>query len=107
LESNIDAYIKSLRQSGYLSSAHRTSFVVYDILHNRKVASINEDEKLMAASTVKIFVMLAYFDQVKEGRMKHTDVNRALLRRMIQSSDNAATNILMNKLRGPRRIERL
>lgn len=107
LEANMEAYVKDLRKRGFLSKTDETSFVVYDIDHDRKVASINEDEKMMSASTIKVFVMLAYFDRLGDGMIRHTAENRRLLRAMIQYSSNAATNRLMGKLGGPKAVEKL
>lgn len=107
LEVRIDAYVKSLKKSGYLSSTDKTSFVVYDIGQDKKVASINEDRKVMAASTIKIFVMLAYFDRVKAGKIKYTSGDKILLAAMVQKSSNSATNALIRKLGGPRKVEKI
>ncbi|MBI2655994.1 serine hydrolase [Candidatus Woesearchaeota archaeon] len=71
LESRIDAYVKARRRSGYLSNTDQFSITVYDIEHDRKLVSINEDTRRMAASTIKNFVMLAVFDQIDEGRISY------------------------------------
>ncbi|HIE29479.1 TPA: hypothetical protein EYP66_19595 [Candidatus Poribacteria bacterium] len=107
LEADIDRYIKRLRQRGVLKKTERTSFVVYDISKQKKVVSINEDEPRMAASLIKNFVMLAYFHQVKRNRLKHTDINRMHLRRMIQWSSNPSTNYFIRLLKGPRNVTRI
>lgn len=107
LETHIDAYIKDLRKQGYLSGSDETSFVVYDIDHDRKVASINQDQRVMAASTIKVFVMLAYFDQIEAGKIREQHEDDSLLRKMVQKSSNSATNKLLKKIGGPRRVERI
>src|SRR3989338_3183262 len=55
LEAKESAYIASIRRRGTLAPTDDTSFVVYDIDHERKLVSINEDRKMMAASMIKIF----------------------------------------------------
>ncbi|MFQ6041516.1 MAG: serine hydrolase [Candidatus Poribacteria bacterium] len=107
LEADIDRYIKRLRRRGILSKTDRTSFVVYDISMQKKMASINEDEPIMAASLIKNFVMLAYFHQVKHNRLRHTSLNRLHLRRMIQRSSNPSTNYFIRLLGGPRNVTRI
>jgi beta-lactamase class A len=98
LEADIDRYIKKLRKRGILLKTDRTSFVVFDISKQKKVVSINQDEPMMAASLIKNFVMLAYFHQVKRNRLRHTNLNRMHLRRMIQKSSNPSTNYFLRLL---------
>jgi beta-lactamase class A len=107
LETDIDRYIKRLRQRRVLSYTDATSFVVYDINKQKKVVSINEDRPMMAASLIKNFIMLAYFHQVKHKKLQHTNQNRVHLRRMIQKSYNSSTNYFIRLLGGPRQVNRL
>lgn len=107
LEASVDRYIKGLRFKGVLSSTDRTSFVVYDVTQQKKVVSINEDQKMMAASLIKNFIMLAYFHEVKHKRLEHTPKNRQQLRQMIQRSANTSTNYFIRLLGGPRGVERI
>ncbi len=71
LENRIDAYVKARKRSGYLSNTDKVSITVYDIEHDRKIVSINEDVRRMAASTIKDFIMLAVFDQIDRGRISY------------------------------------
>ncbi len=114
LEAKIDSYIKELKRTGYLSSTDDTSFVVYDIDHNRKLASINEDQAMIAASTQKVYPMLAFEHQVNEGKLWQTPLDSWRLRRSIQASDNSATNAIMRRVakslgmqedRGPQAVQ--
>lgn len=107
LETDIDRYIKRLRQRRVLSYTDATSFVVYDINKQKKVVSINEDRPMMAASLIKNFIMLAYFHQVQHKKLQHTNQNRVHLRRMIQKSYNSSTNYFIRLLGGPRQVNRL
>jgi len=107
LEADIEHYIKRLRRSGKLTPTDRTSFVVYDISMQKKVTSINEDQRMMAASIIKNFVMLAYFHEVKHNRLQHTNKNRRHLRKMIQNSSNSSTNYFIRLLGGPSKVTQI
>lgn len=106
LEENIDTLVKQFRPRKGLTYSDRTSFVVYDISRNKKLVSINEDTQMMAASLIKNFVMLAYFHEVKHGRLKHTDTNRIHLKNMIKVSSNRSTNHFIKLIGGPRTVNR-
>ncbi|MCE2401706.1 serine hydrolase [Candidatus Poribacteria bacterium] len=106
LEQNIDGFVKQFRRKGPLASTDRTSFVVYDISTGKKLVSINEDTPRMAASLIKNFVMLAYFHEVKQKRLLHTDKNRYHLKRMIQASSNTSTNYFIRLIGGPYAVNR-
>ena len=107
LEAGIDRFIKSNRYRRRLASTDRTSFVVYDISKGKKVVSINEDQPMMAASLIKNFVMLVYFHEVRQGRLRHTNQNRIHLKNMIQRSYNTSTNYFIRLLGGPNRVNQL
>ncbi len=107
LEADIDQYIKQLRESQTLAPTDRTSFVVYDISNRKKIVSINEDHPRIAASLIKVFVMLAYFHQVEQGAISHTELNRSHLRRMIQVSSNPSTNYFIKLLGGASNVNRI
>lgn len=107
LEAGIDRYIKSNRYRRRLASTDRTSFVVYDISKGKKVVSINEDQPMMAASFIKNFVMLVYFHEVRQGRLRHTNQNRRHLKNMIQRSYNSSTNYFIRLIGGPTRVNQL
>ncbi|MDE0315205.1 MAG: serine hydrolase [Candidatus Poribacteria bacterium] len=107
LEQTIDSLVKQFRPRKGLTYSDRTSFVVYDISRNKKLVSINEDRQMMAASLIKNFVMLAYFHEVKHGRLKYTDRSRYHLRKMIQVSSNVSTNYFINLIGGPSKVSRI
>ncbi len=107
LEQNIDDFVKRFRRSGPLASTDKTSFVVYDLSSGKKLVSINEEEKRMAASLIKNFVMLVYFHEVKNGRLTHTNKNRRHLRLMIKASSNVSTNYFINLVGGPSKANRI
>ncbi len=107
LEARMDAFIKEKRASGFLKQTDEISVTVYDITKNNKYASINEDKKRMAASTIKDFVMLAMFHQIKSQQINYTPRIKQLLENSIQHSSNIATNNLMKFLGGPSRIQNI
>ncbi len=106
LEKTIDALVKQFRPKKGLTYSDRTSFVVYDISRSKKLVSINEDTPRMAASLIKNFVMLAYFHEVKHGRLQHTNRNQRHLKNMIQFSSNSSTNYFIRLIGGPYAVNR-
>ena len=107
LESLIDERVKQLRREGLLASDERTAWFIYDFTTGEKLVEINADLELQAASLIKPFVALAYMHAVKDGRFAYDDQGRAVLQRMIQHSDNAATNWAMRRLGGPAAVRQL
>ncbi len=106
LEQKIDDFVKQYRRKGPLASTERTSFVIYDLTRKKKLVSINEDRQMMAASLIKNFVMLAYFHEVKHGRLTHTNTNRRHLEKMIRFSSNTSTNYFIKLIGGPYTVNR-
>ena len=107
LEQEIDGFIKQYRIQNKLTNTDKTSFVVYDLYHNKKLVSINEDTERTSASQIKNFVMLVYFHEVKQGRLLHTDTNRQHLKRMMGVSSNTSTNYFINLIGSPNKVNRI
>ncbi len=105
LEGQIDQYVKGLRSKGILRRDERTAWVVYDVSTGTKLASINETVSLQAASMIKPFVALAYFHEVQAGKISYTSTSRQKVERMIQVSDNEATNWVMRQVGGPAAVQ--
>lgn len=101
LEGQIDRYIKSLRSKGVIRPNERTAWVVYDFTSGKKLASINEGASLQAASMIKPFVALAFFHQVKAGKLVYGPTSRRHMEQMIQKSNNDSTNWVMRQVGGP------
>ncbi|WP_367295061.1 serine hydrolase [Levilactobacillus yonginensis] len=57
-----------------------------------------------SASTIKVFVMLTVFKRVQQHKLTLTAATKTDLKRMIHNSDNAATNRLIHKLGGFKRV---
>lgn len=107
LEQRIEAYISGLRKEGVIPWDEQTSWSVYDFTSNTKLVTINEDIPRQAASMVKPFVALAFLHKTRYGSFIYGPKSKNLLRRMIQHSDNAATNRVIDLLHGPRAVERI
>jgi len=101
LGGKIDGYIKSLRKQGGIRGDERTAWVVYDLTSGEKLAGINENASLQAASMIKPFLALAFFHQVEIGQIVYGPESRGKVERMIQKSDNDATNWVMRQTGGP------
>jgi len=107
LESKIDAYIKQLRRRGLIKTDELTSWSVYDLTDDIKLASINEDMLMDAASLVKPFIALSYFHEAALGRQHYTAAARRQMEDMIKNSDNDAANWFMRRMGGPAAVQRL
>jgi beta-lactamase class A len=70
---------------------------ITDATHPR-VAALNGDTMLYAASLPKICVMLGVFQKVAEGKMKIDEETHKQLLRMIRRSSNSDSTALMNKV---------
>ena len=101
LEVEIETYVKSLRRKGSVRGDERTAWVVYDITSNTKLASINENSPLQAASMIKPYLALAFFHQVKAGKLQYGPASRKHMELMIQKSSNTSTNWVMKQTGGP------
>ena len=61
-----------------------------------RVAQVNGDEMMYAASLPKIAVLLAAFERIREGKLKLNDETRDVMTRMIRySSNQAATEMIV------------
>lgn len=107
LEVLLEDRVKELRRRGRLAPDERTAWTVYDFTTGEQLVSINEDLKLQAASLIKPFVVLAYLHEVKAGTRVYDAAAAHRMERMIQHSDNSATNATMKELGGPAAVARL
>jgi len=76
------------------------SIVLVDITHlyYPKVAAINGDEMMYAASLPKIAILLGAFVQIERGKMVLDDQTRAACARMIRYSSNEDASIILNRV---------
>ncbi len=84
------------------------SVVLVDIskITEPKVAAVNGDVMMYAASLPKIAVLLAAFEHIAQGKMGLDAENQELLERMIRESSNAATTEMMHRV-GKQNIARV
>lgn len=101
VERSIEDLIDQMRQTGRISSDEMTGWMVYDLEEDKSLVDINADLDFQAASMIKPFVALAYFQQVKAGKLKYSPQARRYLEAMIQRSSNSATNWVMKQAGGP------
>ncbi len=101
LEHSIERYIGSLRSRGALRAHERTAWVVSDLTSGAKLASINANTPLQAASMIKPYVALAFFHKVAEGSLSYGPQSRRHMELMIQKSNNPSTNWIMRQTGGP------
>ncbi len=107
LEKSVRQLIRRLRAKGVIARDERTAWSVYDFTTGRKLVKINEDIPLQAASLIKPFFALAFFHQVRRGKLHYGRKSRRHMRRMIQHSNNASTNWIMKRIGGPYAIDKL
>jgi beta-lactamase class A len=107
LETAVTRYITHLRSTGKLAPDERTAWSVRDFTTGEHLVSINEDVQLQAASLVKPFFALAFFHQVKDGKLKYGRKSRRHMERMIQRSSNRSTNWIIRHVGGPDAVQRV
>ena len=78
----------------------RLAFVLIDItkIEEPRVAEVNGDVMMYAASLPKIAVLLAAFEQIAQGKMELDEETEHLLVQMIRHSSNAATTKMMHRV---------
>jgi len=78
----------------------KAAFVVVDItdMENPKVAGVNPDAMLYAASLPKIAILLGAFVQIELGEMTLNDETRTALTRMIRNSSNKDATAILNRV---------
>ncbi len=80
----------------------RLAVALVDIPKNKKkqprVAAVNGDRMMYAASLPKIAVLLAAFEKIAQHKMEYDDETRTLMEQMIRRSNNRSTTALMQKV---------
>ena len=101
LEGEVEQYVKSLRSKGAIQNNERTAWLVSDFTSGKKLVSINENQQLQAASMIKPYLALAFFHQVRAGKLIYGSTSRRHMELMIQRSNNSSTNWVMRQTGGP------
>ncbi len=107
VEQSIESYINGLRRNGKIAKDESTGWMVYDLASDKAIVDINADRVFQAASMIKPFIALAFFDQVKSGKYKYGPKSRRYMEAMIQRSSNSATNWVMRQVGGPASTARI
>ncbi len=91
-----------LRQLGLSQAAEqgRLAVALVDITDpdRPRMAQVNGDRMMYAASLPKIAILLGAFHQIETGRMRLDDETRALLTQMIRYSSNRAATEMLNRV---------
>ena len=74
-------------------------------LEEPRVASVNGDNMLYAASLPKIAILMGAFVEIEQGNMELDDETRASLTRMIRNSSNADATRMLNHVGKDRLLE--
>jgi beta-lactamase class A len=106
-EESIESYIDKLRRKGRISADESTGWMVYDLESDRSIVDINPDQGFQAASMIKPFVALAFFEEAKNGKFKYGPKSKKMMEAMIQRSSNSATNWVMKQAGGPANCDRV
>jgi beta-lactamase class A len=107
LNGDLQSFLRKQQARGRLGRNDSTALVAYDLTSNTYLASHNAQRSFQAASMIKPFVALAFFHQVDKGKLKYTAKHRQMMERMIQHSDNGATNWFLRQVGGPARCQAL
>ncbi len=102
LHQTLETALKQEFRGEYKSAVEnkKAAFVVVDIadLQHPKVAGVNPDVMLYAASMPKIAILLGAFVKIDGGEMPLTDETRAELTRMIRKSSNKDATTILNRV---------
>ncbi len=93
---------KTLKRQGLMSAVRdkQLSVALVDItdLQRPRVAAVNGDEMMYAASLPKIAILLGAFVLIEQGRMTLNDTTRATLVDMIRVSSNTAATEMLRRV---------
>ena len=83
-----------------LVKARKVGIVIADITdpHKPRVAAVNGDVMVYAASLPKIAIVLGVFVQIERGKMKLDDKTKQLLTATVRKSSNKAATELLNQV---------
>jgi len=101
LGKEIGDLVNDLYRQGQLARGERSAWMVYDVENGQPLVNINGNQLFQAASMIKPLVALAFFHQVKAGKLQYTPKAQQMVERMIQHSSNEATNWVMRQVGGP------
>lgn len=99
LQQRVERTLAALRLTGAVRDK-RLSVALVDIsdLEDPRVASVNGDEMMYAASLPKIAILLAAFVQIEAGSMELDRATRESLTRMVRMSSNSDATRMLNRV---------
>jgi len=107
LQQKLDAAIRSLGlDQAVRQGALCVSLADISDLQRPRVAQVNGDEMMYAASLPKIGILLAAFVEIQQGRLQNTPELQQLMTRMIRNSSNEAATQVMKRV-GDRRVNEI
>jgi beta-lactamase class A len=98
LQKQVEDALKSLRLDDDARRRHLAVALV-DVTDPKKprVAAVNGDTMMYAASLPKIAVLLGAFEKIAQGKMEYTPEVKQLMEQMIQRSNNRSTTEMMHR----------
>ena len=99
LQRDVDRALEHLRL-GDQAKGKRLAVALIDLsdLDEPRVAAVNGDVMMYAASLPKIAVLLGAFEKIAQGKMPLDPETQLLMRRMIRESSNEASTELMTRV---------
>ncbi len=106
LQAKLDKTLKKLGLNDAVRDG-KLGVALVDItdLDEPRVASVNGDEMIYAASLPKIAILLGAFVEIEQGNMQLDEDTRASLTRMIRNSSNADATAMLNRVGKQRLLE--
>lgn len=106
LQEELEGALRSLALDKAVAE-HRLAVALVDIsdLEDPRLASVNGDEMMYAASLPKIAILLAAFVQIEQGAMRLDAGTRHSLVEMIRFSNNAEATRMLNRVGKERLID--
>jgi beta-lactamase class A len=106
LQKQLESTLKDLGLDG-ASRNRKLGVTVVDItdIEEPRVASVNGDNMLYAASLPKIAILMGAFVEIEQGNMELDDDTRDSLTRMIRNSSNADATRMLNHVGKDRLLE--
>ena len=99
LQGDVDRALRGLRLDEE-AKRQRLAVALIDLtdLDEPRVAAVNGDVMMYAASLPKIAVLLGAFEKIAQGKLAFDHDTEALMRRMIRESNNEASTELMERV---------
>ena len=107
LEASILEYMNETYAKKKVSRKDQLFMVVQDLTSGTLLVAIRPRRRVKAASLIKVPILHAYQLERVRKRVKHTSGRQDHLARMIRYSSNASTNVILKRLGGPNKVQRL